>query len=124
MTIEKLKSLGISDEIIDNSMDFLTSTVSEAETYIKNFCNISKVPEELYYDCANCACGKYLTAMKSFGKLDDILDFENTISAIKEGDVSVNFQSGTTAEQQFLSIISNWSNPDPSSLLRFRRLVW
>ena len=116
----KIEALGITE--INDSL--LSIAVKEAETYIKNFCNITRVPEELFCALVNCACGKYLMVLHSFGQLGDVIDFDTAVSQISEGDVSVSFGNGTSAEDQFLSVISGWVNPDPLELLRFRKLVW
>lgn len=116
----KLEALGITE--INEGL--LSISVNEAEMYIKNFCNITRVPEELSGTLVNCACGKYLTVLRSFGQLEDVIDFDAAVSQISEGDVSVSFADGTSAENQFLSVISGWAEPDATALLRFRKLVW
>lgn len=116
----KLEALGITEI----NQELLRISVNEAEMYIKNFCNITRVPEELSDTLVNCACSKYLTVLRSFGQLGDVVDFDATVSQISEGDVSVSFTDGTSAEDQFLSVISGWAEPDTTALLRFRKLVW
>ena len=116
----KLEALGITEI----NQELLRISVNEAEMYIKNFCNITRVPEELSDTLVNCACGKYLTVLRSFGQLGDVVDFDAAVSQISEGDVSVSFTDGTSAEDQFLSVISGWAEPDTTALLRFRKLVW
>lgn len=117
---DKLEALGITEI----NQELLRLSVNEAEMYIKNFCNVRKVPENLLCKLVNCACGKYLTLLRSFGQLGDAIDFDSAVSQISEGDVSVSFADGTSAENQFLSVISEWANLDPSELLRYRKLVW
>ena len=116
----KLDALGITEI----NEELLRLSVNEAEMYIRNFCNVSRVPEELSGTLVNCACGKYLTVLRSFGQLGDVIDIDAAVSQISEGDVSVSFADGTSAEDQFLAVISGWASPDPSELLRFRKLVW
>ena len=116
----KLEALGITEI----NQELLRLSVNEAEMYIKNFCNITRVPEELFCELVNCACGKYLTVLRSFGQLGDVIDFDAAVSQISEGDVSVSFADGTSAEDRFLSVVSGWADPDTTVLLRFRRLVW
>ena len=49
----KLEALGITEI----NQELLRISVNEAEMYIKNFCNITRVPEELSDTLVNCACG-------------------------------------------------------------------
>lgn len=116
----KLMALGLTEI----NVELLNMSVAEAEAHIKNICNISRLPKELYYDCASCACGKYLVTLNAFGKLGDAVDFEAAVSQISEGDVSVSFADGASAEERFLTLVSGWADPDPAALLRFRRLTW
>lgn len=116
----KLEAIGIT-EINDNLLDI---SLNEAETYIKNFCNISQIPDELCNTLINCAYGKYLLVLFSVGKIDDVINIETAISQISEGDVSVSFSSETSTKEQFLSFVSSLADPDISELLRFRKLVW
>lgn len=124
IAIDKIKSIGFDDEFVNKYKSSLQITINEVEMYVKNFCNISTIPKELYYICSEMSCGKFLLYLNTFGMLKEYVDFEKAVQQISEGDVSVSFASDATPEQQFLSILSNWSNPDPSSLLRFRKLVW
>ena len=56
--VERLTALGYNLEEGDTlSLQF---AINDVEQYIKNFCNIKEIPEELYYVAVDMAAGEFL----------------------------------------------------------------
>lgn len=123
--VERLTALGYSLEEGDTlSLQFV---ISDVEQYIKNFCNIKEIPEELYCVAVDMAAGKLLKAKQAIGtNVCEGVDFENdNIKQIAEGDVSItyNSDSSNSATARYNALIDSLCNRD-SELLAFRRLRW
>ena len=123
--VERLTALGYNLEEGDTlSLQFV---ISDVEQYIKNFCNIKEIPEELYCVAVDMAAGKLLKAKQAIGaNVCEGVDFENdNIKQIAEGDVSItyNSDSSNSATARYNALIDSLCNRD-SELLAFRRLRW
>ena len=117
----RLKYLGYELAEADYSLvDFITTSTGQ---YIKNFCNVERVPMGLMYVWVDAICGEFLYQKKSMGALSDF-DFERAVTSIKEGDTQVNLSEGQTPEQQFDACINAMRQIDVAEMLRYRRLVW
>lgn len=102
--------------------DYISLCVQSVEEYVKNYCAISTIPDELLDCCAQMVCGKVLKKMLSDGSLDD-LDYSQAVKSVTEGDVSIAFDSSSSKNQMLASIADSMA--DKSSILTcFRKLRW
>lgn len=123
--VEKLSTLGYN--LDDGDIVTLQLAINGTEQYIKNFCNISEIPTELYYVAVDMAAGTLLKTKQSIGiDVCGSIDFENdNIKSITEGDVSITYNSdnnnSTTAK--YNALLNKLCNRD-SELVAFRKLRW
>lgn len=103
----------------DEMLDFI---LGETDEYIKSFCNISVIPKGLTYTRRSIAAGRMLDRLYRSGRLTE-QEFSGIVSSVKEGDTTVSYGGGTPQEL-FEQLVSGLLDPDKSSLLRYRRLVW
>lgn len=120
--IARLDSLGYSYNSETDSW-LLTFCRESVESRIKNRINDSSIPNQLQEIEVDMICGEFLMAKKSTNQLNGY-DFERIVQSIREGDTQVTFQSGSTPEQQFDSLIGNMIHGHDEDLIRFRKLVW
>ena len=103
----------------------LQFAINGTEQYIKNFCNITEIPSELYYVAIDMAAGTLLKTKQSIGvKVCDSIDYGNMgVSSIKEGDVTVEFSTGdsNSAISMFNALLDSLCKRD-NELLAFRKV--
>jgi hypothetical protein len=100
-------------------------SVQKAELNIKNDCNISEIPEELYHTLSDMACGDFLAVKYQTGKLNLAdLDLAGAVTSISEGDVSITFDKATTDEGKFNALVSALSTAGRGNLACYRRFKW
>lgn len=122
---ERLSTLGCN--VDDGDVVVLQLAINGTEQYIKNFCNITDIPQELYYIAVDMAAGTLLKTKQSIGiNVCQYLDYSNAgLSSIKEGDVTINFSTGdkNSTVNMFNDLISSLCNRD-NELTAFRKLRW
>lgn len=123
---EKLKSLGYN--VNDSDLVLIQFAINGAEQYIKNFCNITVIPPELYFVAVDIAAGTLLRTKSSVGEnVCDNIDFNaGRISNISEGDTSVGYtydNNNTSAASRYITLLDRLCNRD-AELIAFRKLRW
>ena len=120
---EKLKSLGYN--VDDSDLVFIQFAINRTEQYIKNFCNITVIPPELYFVAVDMAAGTLLRTKSSVGEnVCNSIDFESdNIKSISEGDISVTYNSDSSTTAKYNALLDKLCNRD-SELIAFRRLRW
>ena len=122
----KLDKLGVTTNQTD-----IEISLEEVDQYIKNYCHIDSIPNELLFVRANLVTDylRYLDANKPG---DGTVDVDNAsvgpLTAISSGDVSYSFANNATNKNH----ISNAHTANLDSLLmnyeaqlnKFRRAVW
>ena len=99
--------------------------IQKVESYIKNECYISEIPDDLFAIEVDMVCGEFLSSKYQSGQLViDGLDLDGAVSSIKTGDTSVNFDTNTSSEGKFNSLIYNLMNNGKGELACFRRMQW
>lgn len=118
---ERLNQLGYTEitEADTATLNYIYNTVCER---VRNFCNISEIPEGLTYTVVDAICAEFLTLKNISGGLGDEVK-QGIVNSITEGDVSITFADGGSIEAQFKAVIDGMALKD-ADLLRFRRLVW
>ncbi len=122
---EKLKSLGYN--VDDSDLVLIQFAINGTEQYIKNFCNITVIPPELYFVAVDMAAGTLLRTKFSAGEnVCDNIDFNaGRISNISEGDTSVGYtyDNNTSAASRYVTLLDKLCNRD-AELIAFRKLRW
>lgn len=123
--VKRLETLGYTVNEIDNGL--LQLAINGTEQHIKNFCNITDIPIELYGIAVDMAAGTLLKTKSSIGEnVCDSIDFESDgIKSITEGDVSVtyNSDSDSSATAKYNALLDRLCNRD-SELIAFRKIRW
>lgn len=118
---ERLVSLGY--EAGDNDIFALQFVLDKVKNHVKNFCNISEIPESLEQLIVDKTCGEFLAQKKASGQLTSG-QIEGVAKRITDGDTTVEFASNTDAETIFNTYINNLTSGHDDCLIRYRRLVW
>lgn len=107
------------------TVELLEDALARADQFIRNFCHISEIPDDLKYTWTDIACGYFLRDLYNIGRLDDLYGISGTVSSLKIGDTQVNYTDGTaSANARVLSIIDELTNGKRGDLLRYRKLCW
>lgn len=97
----------------------------KVENHIKNYCNITSVPDGLFNVAVDMVCGEFLFTKKQTGKLElSDLDLDGAIMSIKEGDVQVNFGSGTSDDEKFSVLLNYLMHNGDGDLICYRKIRW
>lgn len=121
--VERLITLGYNINEGDSST--LDIAVKGCENYIKNYCNISEIPSELYSVAVDIAAGIFIKNKSAIGvNVNDNIDFEfEGIESIKEGDMTIEFNDNYGSAVEYKAFIDSLCNRD-SELKPFRKLRW
>ncbi|EGT5474328.1 TPA: phage head-tail connector protein [Clostridioides difficile] len=113
MEVERLKKLlGISKEDYSKEM-ILEFILEDVEEIVKNYCNVSVIPEGLNSTVLRMAIDMYKN--ESLGSEDIAL---GSISSISEGDTSVSYRSSASEFKE--SLLKDYK----SQLNRYRKIRW
>ncbi len=107
---KRIKACGYAGDI---DASYLTLMQTDQEQYIKDYCNLDKVPDELEHVLAKRTAGAFLREQYALGNVGG-----DDVSSITEGDVSLSFGSAT----KFQTLISTLL--DDTELIRYRGLEW
>lgn len=99
-------------------------SINRAAEKIKANINRTDIPDGLHYTWVDMAAGLFLFDKKAAGQLGEGFDFSAPTKKITEGDVSVEFDGGSTPEARFDKLLENLINPPAYLFARFRRFVW
>lgn len=116
--LDRLESLGVVPA--DVPAFSIAFAIQKTEQYIKNFCNVRKIPEGLAFWLVNRVCGEVLEERLNSGGLQDV---EQIVTSIKEGDTSVSFDSGSSKMGLIQSQIKALKGED-GELLCYRTIRW
>lgn len=120
---DRLKQLGY--EIKEGDETAILFCISRVEEHIKNVCNVSAAPEELYYKSIDMVCGEFLKAKLATGELEGYSVADNRlIKTISEGDTTVTYQDTKTDGYTALSDFVGGLAVDDSELYSFRKMRW
>ena len=123
--VERLNTLGYN--LNEGDIVTLQFAINGTEQYIKNFCNISEIPKELYYVAVDMAAGTLLKTKQSIGiNVCENIDYSAAgVSSIKEGDLTINFSTGdsNSTTNLFSALLKKLCNRD-AELIAFRKLRW
>jgi hypothetical protein len=124
--IKRLASFGYTY----NAAEFwvLDFVIDKVTNIIKNNCNISDIPAELYEIAVDMVCGEFLLGKKNGGQLDGFdVDLNSTLlKSVQSGDTSVEFGAGNTkTAEERVDLLINWLlNANRGQFATFRKLKW
>ena len=122
--ITRLKMLGYTAEQADyDQIDFeLAMTLN----YVRNYCNITEIPEILDCRIIDKVCSFFLYYKKNSGSLEGF-NYDAVIKSIKEGDTTLTYAVGQgedTPENRFDSFVKQLERGFDKWLTRYRCLSW
>ena len=94
--------------------------------YVKNYCNITEIPEILDRRIVDRVCSSYLFNKKNTGTLTGF-DYDAVIKQIKEGDTTIHYAVGQgedTPENRFDSFVKQLERGFDKWITPHRRLRW
>lgn len=123
--VERLVTLGYN--LNEGDVVTLQFAINGTEQYIKDFCNIADIPQELYSVAVDMAAGTLLKTKRAIGiNVCENIDFENdSITSIKEGDVSITYNNDNrnSATAKYNTLLDRLCNRD-DELIAFRKVRW
>jgi hypothetical protein len=121
--INKLSVFGYTVKTTDEFL--IAFSIQKVITHILNSCNTLTVPEGLFFVAVDRVCGEFLFSMNSSGKLElEGLDLDGAISQIKEGDTTVQFESGSSDGDKFSALVTFLKTEGAGDEVCFRKLKW
>ena len=127
MTLEEVKKRleNLGYEIREGDNFALLFCMDKTAEHIKNFCNITEIPKELYFKSIDMACGEFLKAKLATGGLDGYgIEDNRLIKSISEGDTSVTYSDAKTDAYTAMDGFINGLMGNESDLYCFRKLRW
>jgi hypothetical protein len=94
--------------------------------YVKNYCNITDIPEILDVRIIDRICSFYLFNKKNSGQLTGF-DYEPAIKQLKEGDTTIAYAVGQgedTPENRFDALVKQLERGFDKWITPYRRLRW
>ncbi len=116
----RLNTLGYDPD--DGDELTLEMSMRGTEEYIKNYCNINKIPHRLYSTAVDMCCGTFLKTKYSIGALEDY-DIKGALVNVTEGDVSVSYGKGLSGDELFNMLIDKLTDKE-GLLVCCRKLSW
>lgn len=113
---ERLGQLGVESEGIESLIE---AECIRAYNYVLGVCNIEMMPEILKPVCIDMACAAVISAAEQNGSLS--LTDTGRLSSIKEGDITLGFESGAALVD---TLLKRLDFNDKSLLISYRRLKW
>ena len=122
--VERLKQLGYTAQETDfDSIDF---ELNKILNYVKNYCNITDIPEILNPRIIDRVCSEFLFYKKNSGSLAGF-NYDAVIKSIKEGDTTITYAVGQgedTPENRFDSFVKSLERGFDKWITPYRKLRW
>ena len=122
--INRLKQLGyVATENDNETIDF---EINKILNYVKNYCNITTIPEILNPRIIDRICSDFLYYKKNSGSLDGF-NYDAVIKSIKEGDTTITYAVGQgedTPENRFDAFVKSLERGFDKWITPHRRLRW
>lgn len=124
MIIDRLKQLGY--VATESDYDQIEYELQLILNYVKNYCNITTIPDILDYRIVDRVCGAFLFNKKNTGSLDSF-DYDIVVKELKEGDTTVKYAVGQgedTPENRFDTVVKAMERGFDKWITPYRRLRW
>lgn len=122
--IERLKHLGYVAKNDDH--DSIEFELEKILNYVKNYCNITTIPDILDPRIVDRVCGDFLYYKKNSGSLEGF-NYDAVIKEIREGDTTVKYAVGQgedTPENRFDTFVKSLERGFDKWITPHRRLRW
>jgi hypothetical protein len=122
--VMRLDQLGYS--VTDKDHEQIEFELNKILNYVKNYCNITNIPEILDPRIIDRVCSDFLYLKKNSGSLDGF-NYDAVIKQIKEGDTSITYAVGQgedTPENRFDSFVKSLERGFDKWCTPHRRLRW
>lgn len=124
LVVTRLGSLGYTvDTTSDKEVWTVHYAIKKTENEIKNFCNISEVPDGLVLAEVEMVCGNFLAEKLSTGDLASQMNIDEALKSVQLGDTNVSLADGDSAEGKLKTLIGILLNHN-EDLLCYRKLKW
>lgn len=124
MVIGRLKQLGYT--VVDSDHEQVDYELNKIINYVKNYCNITQIPEILDYRITDRICAEFLFFKKNSGSLEGF-NYDAVIKQIKEGDTTISYAVGQgedTPENRFDSFVKKLERGFDKWITPHRKLRW
>lgn len=122
--IERLKQLGyVASESDYETIDY---ELQKTLNYVKNYCNITSIPEILDPRIIDRTCSDFLYYKKNSGSLNGF-NYDTVIKSIKEGDTQIQYAVGQgedTPENRFDAFVKSLERGMDKWLTPWRKIRW
>ncbi len=122
--IKRLKMLGYVATMEDN--DNIEYELNKTLNYVKNYCNITTIPEILDPRIIDRICSDFLYYKKNSGSLEGF-NYDAVIKSVKEGDTTLTYAVGQgedTPENRFDAFVKSLERGFDKWITPHRRLRW
>ena len=122
--IKRLGMLGYTATNDDD--DHIDFELDKILNYVKNYCNITEIPEILDPRIIDRVCSEFLFYKKNSGQLSTF-DYDTVIKEIKEGDTTLKYAVGQgedTPESRFDSFVKQLERGFDKWITPHRKLRW
>lgn len=122
--IKRLEQLGYTATDADNAQ--IEFELNKILNYVKNYCNITDIPEILDPRIVDRVCGDFLYYKKNSGSLEGF-NYDAVIKSIKEGDTQIQYAVGQgedTPENRFDAFVKSLERGFDKWITPHRRLRW
>ena len=122
--VKRLEQLG--HVATENDTEAIEFELDKIINYVKNFCNITEIPEILDPRIIDRVCCEFLFYKKNSGQLNGF-DYDVAIKEIKEGDTTLKYAigaDGETAESRFDKLLNKMERGFDKWLVPHRKLRW
>ena len=122
--VDRLKQLGYTATAEDDKA--IQFELTKILNYVKNYCNITNIPEILDPRIIDRVCSEFLFYKKNSGSLEGF-NYDTVIKSIKEGDTTLTYAVGQgedTPENRFDSFVKHLERGFDKWITPHRRLRW
>ena len=122
--VKRLGQLGFTATIDDyDQIDF---ELNKTLDYVRNYCNITDIPNMLDPRIIDRVCGEFLYYKKNSGSLDGF-NYDAVVKSIKEGDTTITYAVGQgedTPENRFDTFVKSLERGFDKWLCPWRKIRW
>lgn len=122
--VRRLTQLGYNAE--DKDYDSIDFELNKILNYVRNYCNITTIPDVLDPRITDRVCSEFLFYKKNSGSLNGF-NYDAVIKSIREGDTQVQYAVGQgedTPENRFDSFVRQLERGFDKWCTPHRRLRW